>query len=534
MPRGALLMNGRWAAAGGRAVSAGFVVVAALLAAAHIAGSPGILLLAGVLPIIAIFVSFRVNEITDRLPWLLVALGMALLTVVNGRWFIVTEFLGEASADSVLTRVFQAAGYAALLSASIVVVLRHTPQNGGAIIDAALVGMGAAGIVWATLLRPRLLEMGASSTNQVLMLVQSSILLACAGALLRISWTTRRARAALNYLFVSLGSTILGLILSVTLAGADGSRRHVLIVLCWLVGYLAQAAAALHPSAAAFTQPSGGRTEELSPYRLALLGAVLLVPGIAGSAPHFVGGEPDILLLGVGPLMIVPLVLTRIGQLIAQRARDQQALAHQANHDELTGLANRRSLLRQVDSGFERIALLYGDLDGFKPINDRHGHEAGDFVLQEVARRLSATVRRDDVVGRLGGDEFLVLCPAVAPAEAEALRDRIEEAVCAPMRWRGENLTVGITIGLMHADAAAGLTPDELFAAADEQMYLRKRRKKMGADERADHESWIGRSLSTGPAVASDEQPGLPLASGATTIMEPAMCDPEDRLQRRS
>ncbi|GIF01644.1 hypothetical protein Ari01nite_91080 [Paractinoplanes rishiriensis] len=482
------------------------MVVAGLLAVAHVAGAPGILLLAGILPMVAIFISFRINQITDRLPWLLVALGMALLTVVNGRWFILTEFLGEANADNPLTRVFQAAGYAALLSASIVVVLRHTPQNGGAIIDAALVGMGAAGIVWETLLRPRLLEMGAPSASQTLMLVQSSILLACAGALLRISWTTSRARPALNYLFVSLGATIVGLILSVTLASADGSRRHVLIIICWLVGYLAQAAAALHPSAAAFTQPTGGRTEELSPYRLALLGGVLLVPGIAGSAPHFAGGEADILLLSIGPLLIVPLVLTRIGQLIAQRARDQRALAHQAHHDELTGLANRRALLRQVEGDFPELALLYGDLDGFKPVNDRYGHEAGDFVLQEVGRRLTAAARRDDVVGRLGGDEFLVLCPATSHAEAEELRGRIEEAVRTPIRWQDEDLTVGITIGVIHTDAEAGLSPNELLAAADEQMYERKRRKKAGQDRRATRESRSALSFSA-PA-ASPASPG--------------------------
>jgi hypothetical protein len=158
-----------------------------------------------------------------------------------------------------------------VLSAGIVVVLRHTPQNGGAIIDTALIGMGAAGIIGEALLRPRLPALGAASAGQTLMLVESFILLACAGALLRISWTTARARPSLDYLFVSLGATVLGLILSVTMVHPDG-RQSAVVTLCWVAGYLAEAAAALHPSAAAFTEPSGGRDEELSPYRLALLG----------------------------------------------------------------------------------------------------------------------------------------------------------------------------------------------------------------------------------------------------------------------
>jgi diguanylate cyclase (GGDEF)-like protein len=119
--------------------------------------------------------------------------------------------------------------------------------------------------------------------------------------------------------------------------------------------------------------------------------------------------------------------------------------------------------------------LLYGDLDGFKPINDRLGHAAGDTVLRVVARRLAEAVRKGDRVGRLGGDEFLVACADVDTAELAGLAERIGVAVRAPIMIDGDEVSVGITIGISLTVPPATASVDDIVAAADRAMYSRKR-----------------------------------------------------------
>lgn len=480
-------MRGRLPAPSGRAVVVGFVVVAVLANALHLSGVPGVLLVVGALPIVAVFVSFRVNGIDDRMPWLLVVVGMSLLTAVNAKWFIVREITGGGTlVDDALTQLLQMGGYVAVLAASVVVVLRHAPQDGGRAIDGALVGTGLAAPIWEFGLRPQLLGAGTPASGQTLMLVQTLVLLGTAGSLLRISQTATAARASLGFFFCSLSSTVLGLILSVALTDPMTSRQSPWVTVCWLVGYLSLAAAAVHPSAANLTRPGGWRRDELSVVRLTQLGAVLLVSPVVGGVPQLAGQPPDGLLLSVAPLLSIPLVLVRVGQLLHQRAHDQRLLAHQASHDELTGLANRRELFRLAGAATDRLrggelrqlAVLYGDLDGFKPINDQLGHDAGDHVLRVVSQRLTGCLRTGDSIGRLGGDEFLAVCPDAGPGEAAALRRRIEDALTVPIAWREEDLRVGMTIGIAVGGSRSDVTADALVADADADMYVRKRRRR--------------------------------------------------------
>jgi diguanylate cyclase (GGDEF)-like protein len=117
------------------------------------------------------------------------------------------------------------------------------------------------------------------------------------------------------------------------------------------------------------------------------------------------------------------------------------------------------------------VGLLYLDLDGFKPVNDTHGHAAGDSVLVEIARRLERTVRPGDTVARLGGDEFAVLAADIAgDQDLAALADRIHDGLSQPIELPdGEVITIGSSIGA--AVASHDMTADELVRAADIAMY---------------------------------------------------------------
>ena len=140
---------------------------------------------------------------------------------------------------------------------------------------------------------------------------------------------------------------------------------------------------------------------------------------------------------------------------VSQSQAQVQSLAHQALHDHLTGLPNRVLLqdrlsqaLAQMDRGYKG-ALLYLDLDHFKPINDRLGHPVGDRVLQEVASRLRACVREDDTVSRQGGDEFVLLLVRLADArDAARVAGKLIEAVEQPIMVDGHELAVSASIGI--------------------------------------------------------------------------------------
>jgi diguanylate cyclase (GGDEF)-like protein/PAS domain S-box-containing protein len=127
----------------------------------------------------------------------------------------------------------------------------------------------------------------------------------------------------------------------------------------------------------------------------------------------------------------------------------------------------------EEDDGTKGLAVLFCDLDGFKSINDRFGHNAGDAVLIEVARRLTNGVRDGDTVARLGGDEFVVLADGLGRADAADLAVRLRNAIIPPIRVDGRAVRVGASFGIGWAHC--GMTADEVLKSADERMYVEKR-----------------------------------------------------------
>lgn len=217
---------------------------------------------------------------------------------------------------------------------------------------------------------------------------------------------------------------------------------------------------------------------------------------------------------------------------IEERKRRELQLAHRASHDSLTGLPNSAELRSRLasrlcqrstnpgalesvdaayghpaydanghgfdfrpgaaafdaydhhvhtvaptegdrDDGTKGLAVLFCDLDGFKSINDRFGHNAGDAVLIEVAKRLSRGVRDGDTVARLGGDEFVILADGLGRADAQDLAVRLRNEIIQPIRAEGRAVRVGASFGIGWAHC--GMTADEVLKSADERMYVEKR-----------------------------------------------------------
>ncbi|GAB7529821.1 GGDEF domain-containing protein [Pseudomonas sp. 3A(2025)] len=172
------------------------------------------------------------------------------------------------------------------------------------------------------------------------------------------------------------------------------------------------------------------------------------------------------------------------GQVAAAIERNQlhERLQSMARYDQLTGLANRMLLQERLQGAVEhaqrhgdKLAVLYLDLDKFKQVNDTLGHAAGDALLQEVARRLKASVRSSDTVARIGGDEFVVLLERVqADTDAARVAQTIQSALQVPMQLEGRRWTISSSIGIArYPQDATDLA--QLFRHADQAMYRAKR-----------------------------------------------------------
>lgn len=161
-----------------------------------------------------------------------------------------------------------------------------------------------------------------------------------------------------------------------------------------------------------------------------------------------------------------------------ERLRSAEALA---DHDGLLPMLNRRAFVRELSSAMSYakryetpLSLLYIDIDGFKGINDTHGHAAGDAVLSDVARKIVAHIRESDIAGRLGGDEFgIILSHAtekVARAKAQSIADVVSRG---PVLLEGRALNVSVSIGAVRIGAED--EPETALARADKAMYSAKR-----------------------------------------------------------
>jgi diguanylate cyclase (GGDEF)-like protein len=167
---------------------------------------------------------------------------------------------------------------------------------------------------------------------------------------------------------------------------------------------------------------------------------------------------------------------------MTERLRASQAQYRTlAQHDSLTGLPNRIVLYDRFDQAVARaernqdtLVLLYMDLDGFKEINDLHGHQAGDSTLIELANRFRSVVRGTDSVIRIGGDEFIVLLENVTSIDAVlTVTDKILQCVANPIRFESLEFSLGISIGIA-CFPNNGLTLDQLMTAGDHAMYAAK------------------------------------------------------------
>lgn len=172
----------------------------------------------------------------------------------------------------------------------------------------------------------------------------------------------------------------------------------------------------------------------------------------------------------------------RIIKLQTELLEARESLRYLALHDSLTGLVNRKEVLERLKSETDRssregssVGVLLVDIDHFKLVNDRYGHADGDQVLVEVASRMRAALRSYDVVGRYGGEEFLVILPGCDSLKSELQAERLREAIANKTISLSQGpITVTVSIGIMAKECDTNDSPSQLIGAADAALYHAK------------------------------------------------------------
>jgi len=172
---------------------------------------------------------------------------------------------------------------------------------------------------------------------------------------------------------------------------------------------------------------------------------------------------------------------------ITDLKRLEAELERQAQHDPLTGLGNRSLFQQRFEQAVSRrprprgLALLLVDLDGFKAVNDSRGHAVGDLVLRLMAERLRSVTRDGDTLARVGGDEFVLLCPDATPGAAAEIAERVLAVVGRPLRAGDDWFQLGASVGVSHASLTGVYTVVDaagLLREADRAMYEAKKAGK--------------------------------------------------------
>ncbi|MEU4425618.1 GGDEF domain-containing protein [Actinoplanes sp. NPDC024001] len=416
----------------------------------------------------------RVPAGPGRRPWALVATSQSLWLlgdVIELFYFYLDQVPPVGVAD-----VCWLTGYPLLAVALTMMARRRAPgRMRGAVLDGLTLAVAAAMASWQFLIVPNL-GTGYSLAETLVppMYPIASVVLLTATLFIALSPGTRGAPtrlllgAVVLYLAVDVSYNVLPLFLDYALVSKIGPLI--------LFGNALLIAACLHPGRDELTR-AGHQSKVLHPSRVLFLGLAFLTAPTLSLIES--GLQRNAVVALVATALSTAFILSRFTMAVREQEKAQAQLAFQARHDPLTGAANRSELERVLPQQTGPIAVLYLDLDGFKEINDRYGHDAGDHVLTAVARRLSSAVRGSDLVVRLGGDEFVLLCPDLPEPEAIRLAERVLADVAQPIAFRGGTLDVGVSVGIAAygpVEAAGAPARDaDVLRTADRAMYEAKR-----------------------------------------------------------
>ena len=356
----------------------------------------------------AVLAGARRSPMAERTPWWLLAIGVVVFNAGNFAWLWAFYGQGRSSGDGGPADLLFSGANVLMLAGMMVVVVRRGRRDVGGVIDAAITAVALGGLLWDVVLLPQLTAADTPMPRQAALFVNVLVMSGSLGAQLRVSLVSAERLPALRLLsFAMIAGLIGNVAAAMTIDPLTGVRADWSNV-PFLAAYALLGCAALHPSATRITRPGPPPRDDLSTARLAFLGVMTALIPVVGGGRVVLGLPTDGLLIAVGSALVIPLVMVRVARLAGQRRRAEQALRRMATHDALTGLPNRAACLDRLEADLAELrasggpgpVVLFTDLDGFKPVNDRLGHAAGDELLIAVAARLRDRVREQDLVSR--------------------------------------------------------------------------------------------------------------------------------------
>jgi len=425
--------------------------------------------------IVATLVGVRVWRPAARLPWYLLAAtaGAALLGAILSAPF---------PNGSVPAELHPLPQY--LLAGAALVLLDRARGRGlsrSLVEDAAIVGVSAGLVAFACLVAPVLgkdFTPVARVTRAVYPALDAVLVFLVARLGFGGAWRFSAYRLLLAGFVAAMVADLTWAAFDVGLIGESYGIDRL-----GLVAYAAFGVAALSRSMADLAAPAPATEASLRSLRLVAVGGSLGLPAVIAvlaTADTVVEGA----VYACGAIALVALVCWRLMTAVDRHVRSEAQLAHTALHDSLTGLANRAKVAADIDGALARtgggLAVVLVDLDRFKDLNEGWGHDLGDELLVSVARRLVDVDLGGSSVGRISGDEFVVVCPDVPDRETAAtLGQRLLECFRRPFTLSVGEVIVAASAGVAFAEASPGVPGEQLLRDADTAMY---RSKEGGGD----------------------------------------------------
>lgn len=345
-------------------------------------------------------------------------------------------------------------------------------------IDGGIVMVAMAAVLAATAYHPDLLSQELPASSRVLYAVVAPLVMsAVLAASIRLLFTGGVRLPSAWFLVGAAAAGLVGNVFRSVLIANGAYERGAPSDLLILAAHVLIGMACLHPSAAMLTQPADPRRRQFTLARFAVLGVALIAIPLTLLAR---GVDASLTPTLVGAVLVSLLVLWRISRLAIERQEAHEQLRLAASHDALTGLPNRRLILDRLEHTLARqardhrpVGVMFVDLDGFKRVNDDCGHQVGDEILIKVARRLEEFVRRSDTVGRLAGDEFVLICDVADDRAALGLAERVAVTLSHPYEVQGRQVRIGASVGLT-LPTGGRTDPEQVLREADAAMYSAK------------------------------------------------------------
>jgi diguanylate cyclase (GGDEF)-like protein len=422
-------------------------------------------------------VGLRRHRVVLRWPWWT-------LMVVAGLWTIAsalsdsTDSTGDLTdSRSLLPDLFAIPGYALFgLALTGVMRARRSHHDRGALLDGVMLAAGAGLLVSEVLITPLLQDQDSWVMARVVVALYPALSMCLLGVAGRLAFGSGERSTAFTLLMLGTMSLLVGDVVFAFGEIGSFSLSRPLLEVPYLLVPAFMGTALLHPSIRLVDQRSMAPVRELGPARLASVIAALLAPIvlIGIQRDHGANRIVDVWLCAV----LVGAAVARIAGAMRAQALSEATLYHRATHDDLTGLASRALVVQRIEellaAGDGRVALMFLDLDQFKFVNDSMGHSVGDELLIFVAERLRASVRAVDLVGRISGDEFVVVADGLDLEGAQALADRIRAGLRNPFLLAEGEVFVSASVGVTVADSSRAGHASLLIQEADTAMYRSK------------------------------------------------------------